>query len=200
MAFTLALSSTPEQSNDAKILSLSDNSTTWVTGSPVIPFPDYANNNYSIGIQIDIREPDTTTVCDEITYPGPYTSMAEMVYEITCANLAVSSVAIGTADDMLPDGLYDVTYVLRLSGVIQYTYTTTLVVLGQIKIDIANDFADVPNNWTRKELSLLSDEILVLVNPLYKESNYEAIISNPYQADETKMLNIIDFLTSLIND
>lgn len=193
---TFRLVSPPAQSNDAKLLTFTDNSATWVS-QEALPTP---GGNY-LAFDIVIKKPDETLNCDTITLIGPYATTADLVFEITCAELLVSGAAIGTSDDLLPDGIYEVTYSLyNSSGTSLNTYSTTLVILGQIEIDIANDFADVPHIWRQAELSLQSDEVLALIQPLQKEAYYQAILAEPYQTRQTAILNIIDSLTALIND
>jgi hypothetical protein len=196
MLTTFALVSPPTQSNDAKLLTFTDASATWVS-EEALPTPE---GNY-LTLDIVIKTYDETLVCDTITYPGPYTLTSQLVFEIGCDDLLVSGAAIGTATDMLSDGIYEVTYNLYDNGdSLLNSYTTTLVILGQIEIDMANDFADVPAVWRRKELSLQSDDVLALIQPLQKEAYYQAILAEPYETRETAILNIIDDLNSLIDD
>ena len=193
---TFRLVSPPAQSNDAKLLTFTDDSSTWVS-QEALPTP---GGNY-LTFDIIIKNPDETLTCNTIYFRGTYASTAELVFEISCAELLVNGVAIGTSDSLLPDGIYEVNYTLYNSSDISLnTYNTTLVILGQIEIDIANDFADVPHVWRQAELSLQSDEVLSLIRPLQKEAYYQAILAEPYQTRQTAILNIIDSLTALIND
>ena len=195
---TFALVSPPAQSNDAKLLTFTDASATWVS-QEALPTP---GSNY-LTLDITLKLPDETIVCDTITYPGPYTQTSQLVFEINCSDLLDNGAAIGTADDKLPDGIYEVTYSLFSPtdpATLLNSYTTTIIILGQIEIDKANDFTDVPHNWSRKELSLQSDEVLALILPLQKEAYYQAMRAEPYETRETAILNIIDTLTALIDD
>ena len=193
---TFALVSPPTQSNDAKLLTFTDASATWVSEEPL----PTTSGTY-LTFDIIIKLPDETITCDTIIFHGPYTQTSQLVFEIGCDDLLVDGVALGTADSLLPDGIYQITYNLYNStAVLLNTYTTTLIIVGQIEIDMANDFADVPHVWRRAELSLQSDEVLSLIQPLQKEAYYQAMLAEPYQTRETAILNIIDTLTALIND
>lgn len=195
MAFSLSLA-TPTQSNDALTIHLVDNSNWGTTYS----YPD--GITYTLSVDVSVKTFSGTTTFDTITSSAFFNSYssANKDFSLTGGYLKVGGVAYYTDSDLLPDGIWTVVYKLLVSGVMAESYTVTLLVLGQIIIDNNIGFVDVPNVWHQSEMKVLSSDIMKLLEPLRKYTMRKACYSEPYVANETKMLNMVECLTRQISN
>jgi hypothetical protein len=108
MAVTLALAYT--ERNDNKVLTLTDVSTDW--GTPAV------GGITTLTLDVVITTSDNvTTTYDQINLVtlgslDGSSVQADLVFELTSEDFKVSGVALGTNDDVLPDGIYNFTYTL----------------------------------------------------------------------------------------
>jgi|GEM_PF-4140124 hypothetical protein len=143
MAFTLNFEVT--ERNDNKLLTITDTTGEISTGTSTgwgIPNPLYTNIGVSgsttaLELDIKITESDgvetTYDTIDLYTEFGPFVTVDDMVFELDCSMLKVSGIAIGTSDDELPDGIYEIQYTYA-SGEVTETYTVDFVlVYGKVK-------------------------------------------------------------------
>ncbi len=135
MALTLALSFV--ERNDNKVLTITDVTTNWGGANIAVA------NVTTMTLAIDITTSDGTLTSydtiDVITLLGLDGSsvQADLVIPITAALLTVSAVPIGTTDDVLPDGIWDVTYnVASTAPVSTATVVETELIYGNVKEDV----------------------------------------------------------------
>lgn len=133
MAVTLSLSY--EERNDNKVFTFTDTSDDWGVGGNINP------DGIST-LTLDIRITDssgTITAYDQIDLVselglGPASTQADLVFELNATHLTTLGTAYGTADDVLPDGVWQITYLL--TGVIPFSSSAmqeTILVYGNVR-------------------------------------------------------------------
>jgi len=136
MAVTLSLSY--EERNDNKVYTFTDTSTGWGVGGNINP------DGISI-LTLDISITDSSgdiTVYDTINLVielglGPASTQDDLVFELNATHLTVAGVPYGTSDDILPDGVWDITY--TIDGVLpgnSADLQETILVYGVVRSSI----------------------------------------------------------------
>lgn len=194
MSFTLSLG-TPTQSNDAKTIAITDTSTTWGT---TYNYPDGITTAFSLDITVQVYAGSTAfdTITDSAFF-NAYDS-GNKTFDITADLLKVGGVAQYDSTDMLPDGVWTLTYKLLQGATVLTSYQVSIVVLGQIIIDGNKAFVYSPNQWHQAEIQVTSANTMKLLEALRKYSLRKAIYSEPYQSNISKILNAIELLTRMI--
>jgi hypothetical protein len=126
----LVLAFTAVEQGDAKLLTISDSTGTGATGWSTGGNPAITDIT-ALHLDIDITTSAGTTISyDRISLTGSFTLASQLVFSISCADLKVSAVALGTASDVLPDGLYAITYTYNSTA----THTdSTVLIDGNVK-------------------------------------------------------------------
>lgn len=181
------------QTNDAKLLYLTDAST-W--GSDGIPaFATLKADLQSAILQISYKtpdEPDGTDVVDvDISAIwSAATSENDLIYIIKFP-IPASIDGSEVGDEELPDGIWSINYVLTdSSDTYQFPSNLELLLDNVIKVKVYNNTASIPtkyfssNNYYTKEI----DDAL-LIDGLYYSMN-----ANAYVAQQTQILNVLDIL------
>lgn len=135
MALTLALSFV--ERNDNKVLTITDVTTDWGGGN--IDVGDVTTMTLAIDITTSDGTVTSYDIIDVVTLLslGPGSVQADLVIPITAALLTVSAVPLGTADDELPDGIWDVVYTVTSTvPVSSATVTETELIYGVVKEDV----------------------------------------------------------------
>lgn len=95
------------EQNDATALLIQDTTNNWGVNEIALDFG-------TMYLDISITTSDgTNTVYDQIDVYndfGPFNDQSDLLYTINCANLKVSGTALGTVDDMIPDGIWNIVY------------------------------------------------------------------------------------------
>ena len=111
MALTPTLSY--EERNDNKLLTMTDTTSNWGSGGNAA-VTDVTVLTVDITITTsDGTETDYDTIDLYALNSGPFTLQSELVFEIDASLLLVDAVAMGTSDDELPDGLWNITYTIN---------------------------------------------------------------------------------------
>jgi hypothetical protein len=196
MAFTLSLA-TPTESNDALIIVLTDNSTTWGT---TYSYPNGTTSTFSLDITIETFNGSTTF--DTITSATFFNNYNPLLttFSLTGSLLTVGGTHIYTDSNCLPDGIWTLTYKLLVGGVMVTSYNVQIVVTGQVTIDNNLDFVYVPNSWSQSEMRISTFETMQLLEPLRKYTMRKAIETEPYQSNTAKILNSLEALTLMISN
>ena len=153
MALEISLSS--EEQNDNTTLILTDDAGTYDAGSnpngwgsPNFAPADIDGTTHNLTLDIDITVADgTTTSYDQIDLYdvfGAFSDTGDLVFNITSALLLESGTAIGLATDELPDGLYDLTYIVDEGEAAEDTFTKTILVYGQVKVLVYEKLRALP--------------------------------------------------------
>lgn len=186
---------TPSISNDAMQLTFTDN-TTWT--SPA--YPDGVSSWFKLALTAQTY--NGTTTFDVITDAAFFNNynQSNKSFVLTANMLKVLGIEQYGAGDMIPDALYTVTYTLNNSTGVVQTYQIQFMNPQQCKIDIYNDFNNVPYVWDKKQIDLTTSDMRALLEPIRKWTLLQAMYAEPYQTNETRMLLILEILTRLINE
>lgn len=120
----LSLNITVDERNDNKVVTFQDTSTGWGTPNftDLKAISSMSDNDYGLVLRITINtSPDVSTIysdIDLVALAGPFTTQAEMIFNISAANLVYENAPIGDINTELPDGIWDAKYVLvqQVSG------------------------------------------------------------------------------------
>lgn len=204
------------QSNDSTILTISDatglydvttNPNGW--GTPNTDLSDIDGSTSDLQLLITYTDSSlVTTEYDPIDFydlnlAAP-TSVEDLVFNITCAELKVSGNAIGTEEDELPDGWYDIVYSIsknEVGGTGTSSSTTGYkLCVRKVRNTIYNYFLSVPyHNILAIKSKLYTPNLLDLSYPIYLVSLYEGINSNITEGNKNHILGELNELERLIN-
>jgi hypothetical protein len=197
-----------EQSNDATILRLTDdtgsyrvdNITGWGVPNPmtadVVNFSDTTTGKYHLGLTITITTSDgVVTVYPDIDlksyFPDQLLLESGMVFDILCSHLGIGS---------LPDGIWNIKYYLKAanSTTIASYVIVNLFVDGIVELKVSRSFLEAvftvergitQSNWNKIKDSLVKEAYLIGAR------------ANPSLAQQGKKLNILRTLQNYtIND
>ena len=133
MAVTLSLSY--EERNDNKVFTFTDTSANWGVGGNINP-----DGISTLTLDIQVTDSSgTITSYDQINLVtelglGPASTQADLVFELNATHLAEAGIPYGTVDDVLPDGVWQVTYLL--TGVLPDSTSAmqeTILVYGNVR-------------------------------------------------------------------
>lgn len=218
MALSIKLG-TNIQSNDATVLRIIDgtdlyNTTTnpggWLDEGESTPTtqPKVSVINgitYHLILDVTITTSNgTSTVYDSIELYdefGPFTSVNDLVFDVD-ASMLINGTALGTSEDQLPDGWYDITYSFVDDG---STYTDSSITVsyfidGIVKQKIADKVRDIPYSTDWKLFSNDYKEWTTIVNPMYFNALHTGILSEVSLARKTEILTSLAILENLLNN
>jgi len=174
-----------EQTNDGKILYLTDQST-WNDGD----LPAYTTIDSAI-LSISYKTPDYSIVEVDIDVTSVFTNAAsvdDLVFRITMEDLG------GNANDPLPDGLYFIQYKVSNNGGTTYPWSfddyLKLLLDALIHGIVYEKLSTIAykymcaNNYYTKPI----DDI-ILLNALY-----ESMLASAYVSKQEEILNLLDVL------
>lgn len=206
------------QSNDTTVLRITDgsglyNATTnpggWLGEADSIPTTQpkaSAVNGSTVHLYLDIavtKSDNVTTTYDQIELYdefGPFTDVTDLVFDIDCTLLQVSSVAIGTATDSIPDGWYTITYsfVDDGSSYTDSTVTSYALIDGIVRNKVYNELRDVPysTEWIRYSNDFT--EWTNILYPLYYYSLLQGMVSEVSNARKTEVLEMLATLERIL--
>jgi hypothetical protein len=203
------------QSNDGTTLTITDGTGLYdVTTNPNgwgTPNTALANiDGTTADLQLQINYTDSSlvqTVYDVIDYytlnlAAP-TTIADLVFSITSADLKVSGVAIGTATDKLPDGWYDIEYSIskdEVGGTGSFSSTISYkLCLGTVRNSIYTYYLSIPyHNILAIKSKLYTPNLLDLTYPVYLVSLFEGINANITESRKNHILEELNELERLI--
>lgn len=150
----LTLSFTERNDSTALILTDTTNSivqsTNWGTDSN-INYDDIDGITYNINIIITITTSDgTSTEYDQFSLYdefGPFTEYSDLTYTITPDLLKEGGISPFTSDDVLPDGVYEITYIVTNAGEASADVKKEYSILlnGVVKTATYNLLRQIPN-------------------------------------------------------
>jgi len=224
MAITLELAYL--EANDAATLQLSDVTgetalTDWTVGGN-ISYDDIDGvvgaGTYNLTLDIDITTSDgTTTSYDTIdmydiflSALGPaYTYPDDFVFELNSTHLLETGVAIGTATDELPDGIYEFTYTIldQATGLPDDTIAPVLVesvlIDGQVRIKVYDALREIGVKYDCVGMEIPVDCTIWadMMDAIFKYTLFYNMISNVSEATESDVLTMLTTLENLtVND
>lgn len=189
MAVTLAL--TYVERNDNKVLTLTDVSTNW--GTPAVG----AITTLTLDVSITTSD-DTVTVYDQIdlvllnSLSGASTQ-ANLVYSLNATHFKVDGVAMGTASDILPDGIYEFTYILDEGLGTESELNEFVLIEGNVRNGVYEALRTIPNLYNCTECK--SKEIM---DAIFAYGYLNSIRAGGYVAKTEELLDQLYVLERLL--
>jgi hypothetical protein len=136
--------------NDNKLITLTDISTGWSTpaGLDITTLDLYISITTSSNTTTDYEKINLMTLGSWIT---PATTQLELIYLIDASLLKVRGAAMGTADTLLPDGVYEFRYILN-NGLGTVSMLDEFVLLeGNVRNSVYLALRSIPTLYMCKE-------------------------------------------------
>jgi hypothetical protein len=215
MAISLALAG-PLQSNDAITLRIQDdtgaydagdNTGGWGTPNPevtdIVAVTTTTVGKYHLTLDVTITTSDETeTTYDTIdlyTKFGPFADITDLVFDITPALLLDSGVALGTANDQLPDGWYEITYTISEANTSTEVDLESITVLidGIIRAAVYDKIRQVPYSHDFERFYHDIKEWDELLDPIYYFSKFHGMLAEVTLAKKEEILAMLATLETL---
>ena len=190
MAVALALEYV--ERNDNKAITLTDISTGWSTPAGV--------DITTLTLQINITISDgTLSTYDSINLVtensiAAGTTQEELIYNLDATNLKVSGVAIGTADTVLPDGIWEFNYVLNNGLGSAATLQEWVLMEGNVRNSVYDAMRTIPTLYQCNDCK--SKEIL---DAIFAYGYLNSIRAGGYVAKTEELLDQLYVLERLLN-
>lgn len=185
-----------EERNDNKLLTFTDTTVDWGSGGN-INVVDVTALTLDITITTSNGTSTTYDQIDLVDLFGDgvapeFDTQADMVFEIDASILMVNSVAMGTSDDELPDGLWDITYVVNTSA---GTFEDTILVDGRVRVAVYELLRALPTIYNCTECKSKT-----ILDAIYAKALLDVIRSNAYIAKTEEILTILYTLERIITN
>ena len=219
MALTLDL--LYSQSNDAKTLTVTDNAGTyhvvdnptgWETGGATNPDPadivvssdDSTADKYHLFFSATVTDKyNVTTVYEEIDLfaknGGAFVDASDLTWDLDASDFIKSAVAMGTDEEKLKDGVYDVTYTLKNNVAPQAVVATLnekIVIDGDVRIDVYNKLRLIPYDYMNEHIDTSRD----VMEALLAYSYLQAIEGSAAICLTEDLVNMLYTLDKLVSD
>jgi hypothetical protein len=200
----LDLSLTYTQSNDNTTIQFTDTTgvdTDGWDGVTNIAVTDLNGTTHTIELDIDITLPNgATTSYDAIDLYdefGAFATTADLVFAITPALIKDSGTAIGEATDELPDGIYDITYIVDRGLGTETTVEYSLLIDGQVRTLIFNDLRELPIQYECKDDFRDCYKNPDILSALFNYSYLKGMEASAITAKREEILNMLTVLQSI---
>lgn len=201
-----SISLTLEERNDNKALIFTDNSGTYHAvdnptgwGTPNVNVTDIDGVTHTLFLKVSITDStNTTTVYDPIdlyTEFGPFTTAADLVFTIDASMLISGTVALGTSDDELPDGIYDIIYILDEGLGTETSFTEDYLLDGVVRVSSYELLRELPVKYLTKNLNFNN-----YLNTSLASSYLRAMTSSAYTAKREELINQLNTLKRLLTN
>ena len=148
------------------------------------------NTTKLLTLKISITTSDgTKTTYDTINlynqFGGPFTTVSQLVFPLTCAMLKVSGQPLGTISTAFPDGIYDIVYTYNTTNIVE-TYT---LIDGVVKTQLYQLLRTIPTKYEAD--GYYADDILDII---FMKGYYDSLIAT---AEVGRQDQVIDQLYTL---
>jgi len=202
----LSLSFSVEERNDNKIITVTDSTgvydaltNTGGWGAPNPEVTDIDGSNHTLEMIITITTSDNVEVeydpIDLFTEFGPFTTTADLVFELDCSMLLIGTEALGTTDTEFPDGIYEVVYIYDRGLGSEVSTTVNLLIEGQSRNSVYNLLREVPTIYNCSDC-----RSRVILDTLLSKAFLDAIRASAYVAQEENLLKDLAVLERLVID
>ncbi len=203
------------QSNDATLLTISDNTKAYHAvdntsgwGGPNTNLSDIDGSTTSLIIQITVTTNDgVETVYDSIDFftlnTTVPTTTEDLVFILTPANLISDGVAMGAVGDKFIDGWYEIVYSIDHdlasgAGVIN-TYVIQKLIAGDVRLKIYDKYLLYPyHSILAIQSKPYMSNIQELLFPAYLATLYEGMYANANVSSKNEVLKQLALLNNLI--
>ena len=192
MALTLSLSYS--ERNDNKVLTLTDTTVDWGTGGNIATT---AITSLTLDTTITTSN-GTAVVYDQIDLLasfGTFSTQADMVFPLDCTDFEVSGVALGTATDELPDGIYTFTYVVDEGLGTEVSYTESILIEGRVRVAVYEMLRTLPTTYSCEECK--TKEIMDII---FCKGLLDSMEAAGYVAENDDLINQLYTLERLITN
>jgi len=199
MALVLDLS--VEEQNDSKVITFTDTSTGW--GTPAVTdIAARTSLTYSLILDITVNTPTGATVYDTIDLYGkglatPFVTQADLVFALDASMIFDNSEVLGTADTLLPDGIWDLIYRVQYytggAWTTVATKTMSILVSGQITKAVYDKLRLVPR-WTDSDAGKYRD----IQEAGYYYTYLQSIEKSAFIARKVELLDMLATLQRLL--
>src|SRR3972149_315343 len=194
----LALNLSVVERNDSKLVTFTDTSTGWGTEGD----PSYTNiesktdisPTYALVLNITINTSTETIEFDEIDLydlAGPFATIADLVFEIDHSNLLISGNTLYTSIDLLPDGIWDISYKVQFYNVGTWEDVDekvfSVLIYGDIKTQVYYRLRLVPNHYSTKILNSRD-----IQEPLLYYTFLQSIEKSAFVARREELLEMLE--------
>jgi len=213
------------QSNDATILQLTDdtgiydvvtNPTGWGAPNPVVTdivaSTDVTPNKYHLLLDVSVTDSSSTTIVyDQINLydhdsTGPFADVGDLIWEFDAADFVFSGTPMGTDEDELTNGIYELTYTLVDADdhdTIQNEFIESILIDGDVRIKVYNSLRNISEYYDDIEETEITTtkEFSNILNTLFKYGLFRGMLANVSNATKSEVINILGSLEVLtIND
>lgn len=190
MAVTLTL--TYVERNDNKLLTLTDTSADW--GTPAVG----SITTLTLDVSITVSD-KTETVYDQIdlvalnSLSGASTQ-ADLIFRLDASKFEVDGVAMGTASDVLPDGIYEFTYTLDEGLATESVLNEFVLIEGNVRNGVYEALRAIPTLYECNECK--SKEIM---DAIFSYGYLNSIRAGGYVAKTEELLDQLYVLERLLD-
>jgi hypothetical protein len=184
MALTPSLSY--EERNDNKVLTFTDTTVDW--GAPI---PSAVT---IINLDVTITTSDgTETMYETIDLHAlhGHATQAAMTWDVDASMLFVGTTPLGTDDDELPDGLWEITYTLD-------TYVgaqTTILIDGKVRVAVYELLRTIPTIYNCSECKSKT-----ILDALYAYGLLNVLRSDAYVAKTEELISLLYVLERIVTN
>ena len=188
MAVTLSLAYV--ERNDNKLITLTDDSTDW--GTPTVA------GITTLTLDLTITTSDgVATEYDQINLVaefGPLALEADLVFPLDATYIKEDGVAIGTASDVLPDGIYEFTYTLDDTLPTDSELNEHVLIEGIVRNGVYDALRTIPVLYNCEECK--SKEIM---DAIFAYGYLNSMRAGGYVAKSEELLSQLYVLERLLN-
>jgi len=188
MAVTLSLAYV--ERNDNKLITLTDDSTDW--GTPTVA------GITTLTLDLTITTSDgVATEYDQIDLVaefGPLALEADLVFPLDATYIQEDGVAIGTASDVLPDGIYEFTYTLDDTLPTDSELNEHVLIEGIVRNGVYDALRTIPVLYNCEECK--SKEIM---DAIFAYGYLNSMRAGGYVAKSEELLSQLYVLERLLN-
>lgn len=193
MALTPTLSY--EERNDNKLLTFTDTTADWGVGGNAV-----VTDVTVLTLSIEITTSDgTATTYDNIDLvdlfgdgAGPeFNNQAAMVFPIDASMIKDGGIAIGTSDDELPDGLWEITYTINAT----VGTPETIFIDGRVRVAVYELLRQIPTIYNCDECKSKT-----ILDALYAYGCLNVLRSDAYVAKSEELISLLYVLERIVTN
>jgi len=178
--------------NDNKLITLTDITADW--GAPAV------GDITTLTLDISITTSDNTTVDYEqidlvvLNSLGPASTQANLVFAIDASKLLVGVTPYGTTDTILPDGIWEFTYILDEGLATEATLNEFVLMEGNVRNAVYDALRTIPTLYMCNECK--SKEIM---DAIFAYGYLNSMRAGGYVAKTEELLSQLYVLERLLN-
>jgi hypothetical protein len=137
---------------------------------------------------------------------GAFADAGDLVFLLDASDFVSSGTAMGTAEDVIPDGKYDFVYQLVSNSnhaTVAATMSESILIDGVVRVKIYDQLRQIPTIYDSTELfvPLYHHQFRDILVSLLKKGMFDGMLSNVSDARSDEVLDTLDIIERLtIND